>query len=489
MLDKDFTPITDQLGIPGTSYQLQLGLTQDMWVSTLIKGSKIIDYHIFKDIEEEFPNQELILKWILKVVAIPNINQQQIKKITQKLVNQALEKQENTRKKSSKKIKKKEFKDGKESSISNKIRILNLLKLEPLTSKQIGEKLKLDEQDTRTYLLRLKNENKIRVVDKIGRFYLYDYKTPQHQAEETMIKEVRRSVLIKDTLINTLQNSLKQKERKIRELNAQLKEKNNIISQKNKIFQELSPRELTDEYSKKLIGREKPKDHLVFQYTEKPPFEEEKEELIVFQYNDELTEYQKLQFERDVKITDLLDPEFILLFVDSKRHRVWIWHGSNTTTRMKFIAAKLAPSIRDRYGIGYKISAVDEANETSVFNIMAGVEKEVDFSDIQKGPAYEGTEEDLELLDSLSREKILLLLEKSGVPEGYERKMVIVKNKIYGYREYDSHYLDSVIKEKRLFPLTEIVEDGTYLAEKYIPRMLFSYNNVVLTELLQEINT
>ena len=66
--------------------------------------------------------------------------------------------------------------------------------------------------------------------------------------------------------------------------------------------------------------------------------------------------------------------------------------------------------------------------------------------------------------------------------------MVIVKNQIYGYREYDSVYLDSVIKERRLFPLTEKVEDGTYMAENYIPRMLFSFNNVVLTELLQKID-
>jgi hypothetical protein len=61
-----------------------------------------------------------------------------------------------------------------------------------------------------------------------------------------------------------------------------------------------------------------------------------------------------------------------------------------------------------------------------------------------------------------------------------------VKNKIYGYKEYDRTYLDSVIKEKQLFPLKEEVEDGPYLAENYIPRMLISYNNVVLTELLHK---
>lgn len=218
------------------------------------------------------------------------------------------------------------------------------------------------------------------------------------------------------------------------------------------------------------------------------PEEEEKEKLIAFQYNDELNEFQELELDEGIQIPELLDPDFILLLVDPKRYRVWIWHGNNTTTRMKFIAAKLAPSIRDRYGIGFRIAAVDEGNETLTFKIMAGLEKEVDFAEVQKGPAYEGTEEDLALLESLSREKILLLLEKAGVPEGYERKMVIVKNKIYGYKEFDRNYLDSVIKEKQLFPLKEEIEDGPYLAENYTPRMLFSFNNIVLTELLQKID-
>jgi hypothetical protein len=87
----------------------------------------------------------------------------------------------------------------------------------------------------------------------------------------------------------------------------------------------------------------------------------------------------------------------------------------------------------------------------------------------------------------MSREKILLLLEKAEIPEGFELKMVIVKNQIYGYREYERNYLGTVIKEKQLFPLKEEIEDGAYLAEHYVPRMLFSYSNVVLTELFERI--
>ena len=207
----------------------------------------------------------------------------------------------------------------------------------------------------------------------------------------------------------------------------------------------------------------------------------------VYQFNDEIGDFEELILDPDIKFKDLLDDDFILLFVDPQHFRVWLWHGFNTTTRMKFIAAKMAPSIRDKHGIAFKITAVDQDNEIQGFLVMIGLEEEIDYDQAQTGPAYEGTEEDLEVLKTMSRDKILLRLEKAGIPEGFERKIVIVKNQIYGYREYDRNYLGSVIKEKQLFPLKEEIEDGTYLAEKYIPRMHFSYNNVILTELLEPV--
>jgi len=209
--------------------------------------------------------------------------------------------------------------------------------------------------------------------------------------------------------------------------------------------------------------------------------------IIVYQFNDEIGDFEELMIDPDVQLKDLLDDDFILLFVDSQHFRVWLWHGYNTTTRMKFIAAKIAPSIRDKHGFALRITAVDQDNETHGFLVMIGLEEEIDYDQVQTGPAYEGTVEDLELLESLSREKILLILKKVGIPDGYERKMVIVKNSIFGYREYERNYLGSVIKEEQLFPLKEEIEDGNYLADKYVPRMLFSYNNVVLTELLQKV--
>ncbi len=214
--------------------------------------------------------------------------------------------------------------------------------------------------------------------------------------------------------------------------------------------------------------------------------EEEEEKIIVFQFNDSIGDFEELEIEEGVPLHELLDSDFILLFIDPKHYRVYVWQGSNTTTRMKFISAKLAPNIRDKYGIAYKVTSVDEGNETMGFKILVGLEKEIDYVEEQKGPTYEGKKEDIELLEVLSREKILLILEKTGVPEGYERKMVIVKNTLYGYKEYERNYMGTVIKEKQLFPLKEEVPDGPYLVDNYFPRMLLSFNNVILTELLQK---
>jgi hypothetical protein len=219
---------------------------------------------------------------------------------------------------------------------------------------------------------------------------------------------------------------------------------------------------------------------------EAPPIVEEK--IVPFQYSDEEQEFQELEIEEDLPLQELLDSDFILLFVDPIRYRVWVWQGANTTTRMKFISAKIAPGIRDQYGIAYKITSVNEGDETLGFKVMIGLEEEINYEEEQTGPAYMETKEDLALLKALSHEKILLLLDKAEVPEGYERKMIIVKNKIYGYREYEKNVLGTVIKEKKLFPLQEEVEDGTYLADGFVPRMLFSFNNVVFTELLKKID-
>ena len=97
MTEQGFIPLSSQLGIPGTSYRVQLGLINDKWASRLLKGNNIIDSYVYKDEdvgELGFPNQNMIVGWVLRTIAIPNINPHQIMKTTQVLVKQAKQKKE-----------------------------------------------------------------------------------------------------------------------------------------------------------------------------------------------------------------------------------------------------------------------------------------------------------------------------------------------------------------------------------------------------------
>ncbi len=97
MTEQGFIPLSSQLGIPGTSYRIQLGVINDKWASRLLKGNDIIDSYIYKDEdagEQGFPNQNMIVGWVLRTIAIPNINPHQIMKTTQVLVKQAREKKD-----------------------------------------------------------------------------------------------------------------------------------------------------------------------------------------------------------------------------------------------------------------------------------------------------------------------------------------------------------------------------------------------------------
>ncbi|MFX1402778.1 MAG: hypothetical protein ACFE8V_16190, partial [Promethearchaeota archaeon] len=109
---------------------------------------------------------------------------------------------------------------------------------------------------------------------------------------------------------------------------------------------------------------------------EGPKVGRQEQSIVVYQFNDMIGDFEELVIDADIELKDLLDDDFILLFVDPKHYRVWLWHGYNTTTRMKFLAAKMAAPIRDRHGIAFKITAVDQDNETIAFKVMIGLEEE-----------------------------------------------------------------------------------------------------------------
>ncbi len=189
--------------------------------------------------------------------------------------------------------------------------------------------------------------------------------------------------------------------------------------------------------------------------------------------------------DEDLPLYDLLDSESILSFIDPKHKRLWIWIGSFSSTKMRFMSTQASYLIRNRYVFGFKISTVDEGDEHIDFKVMLGLEEEMGEKIDQIRPLYRGTPEEDENFESLSEGKILLIMKKIPIPKGYQRKLIIVNNVIYLYKESTTS-LGSDIKKERLFRLKEEVSDGIYQFDGYTPRILFSFNKILLIDLMQK---
>ena len=95
--------------------------------------------------------------------------------------------------------------------------------------------------------------------------------------------------------------------------------------------------------------------------------------IFIYQINAELEGFEELVHEENIPLFELLDTDKILLLVDMNNGKVWIWEGKNTSTKMKFISAQSAASIRDKHDVTFNISSVDEGEETAAFKILVGL--------------------------------------------------------------------------------------------------------------------
>jgi hypothetical protein len=79
MSAEGFIPLSNQLGIVGSSYGIQLGKINEKWAVRLVKGNEVLDSKVFEETGDP-PNANAIVGWILQVLAIPNISPYQIAK-------------------------------------------------------------------------------------------------------------------------------------------------------------------------------------------------------------------------------------------------------------------------------------------------------------------------------------------------------------------------------------------------------------------------
>jgi hypothetical protein len=94
---------------------------------------------------------------------------------------------------------------------------------------------------------------------------------------------------------------------------------------------------------------------------------------LVFQLDAIAEKFDKVDLREGVPLSELLYHDLVLLFVDPSNKIIWIWEGRGASTRMKFLAAQLAPHIRDTYAIDYTITSIDDGDEPPEFKILCGL--------------------------------------------------------------------------------------------------------------------
>jgi hypothetical protein len=98
--------------------------------------------------------------------------------------------------------------------------------------------------------------------------------------------------------------------------------------------------------------------------------------LVVYKFRKEIHSFEEFFIDPDTKLSDLLDGDEIILFIDAKSHTVWYWIGDFVNKRMKFIIAKMTPTLRDMHWINFKIRSAHQGDEPIEFLNMLGIEKE-----------------------------------------------------------------------------------------------------------------
>ena len=145
--------------------------------------------------------------------------------------------------------------------LSNKDRILNLLKTHSLTSNEIADKLNLSKQDTRTYLLRLKKEEKIKTLGKRGRHYIYTYKTLVHseksQIDTNLLVEVLRDYLESEpNFKNEINKKIAKLEARLNTIASKTNETYNEIEEELELLHNIEPPDKQIDGSPELLSRQ-----------------------------------------------------------------------------------------------------------------------------------------------------------------------------------------------------------------------------------------
>ena len=95
--------------------------------------------------------------------------------------------------------------------------------------------------------------------------------------------------------------------------------------------------------------------------------------IMLFKLNVQEETYDELETNEEHPLNEQLKSEDIIFIVDAEHSRVWVWEGTNVNIKMKFLSTQIASKIRDRHGITYTITSIDEGNEPKELKELLGL--------------------------------------------------------------------------------------------------------------------
>lgn len=228
----------------------------------------------------------------------------------------------------------------------------------------------------------------------------------------------------------------------------------------------------------------------------------------------------------DKPIKDLIESDQCYIITDDVDRVVYLWKGTDSPTRLKFIGATASQKMRGNLGLNYALQSIDEEDTPDELKkkfeqkvtggyaeeiVESGEDVKFDVSDgkasyaeimrktedskdpyINEGPMYQGgadssfssaapAPQDAKVDVS----EILDQLEKEALPDGYHREMIIVGKQAWSVTEKIQTFLGQK-KVEKVIDKIDSLEDGIFLGEGYTPRLLCLNGNVKAIELLKK---
>jgi hypothetical protein len=238
------------------------------------------------------------------------------------------------------------------------------------------------------------------------------------------------------------------------------------------------------------------------------------------------------EIKSDSPIKGLLEENEVYILNDDELRIVYLWKGAESTVRSKFIGANKLQEVRGQVGLNYKTTSMDSDEAKDYPDFLASIEKPTSkgfakeikedmdlkfdvggsvqtrvatlggagqkFNETiqQSGPIYTGGKDaavsggfgGASAAKTPSKEdldKILEVVDKEGMPDGFEREMIILGDHAYSVAEKVQTFLGKKQVEKVLEPISSLPE-GVFFADGYVPRVLVQNQSIVAVEFLKK---